>query len=124
MSQDVTAMLERYRSTRRSGSTSRNDRLRKEYGISEAQYEALLRAQGGVCAICHRSESMRGAHGEAQPLSVDHDHSTGRVRGLLCDACNTGVGKFSEEPNRLRAAATYLEHNGSAGQQHQPKGHR
>ena len=105
-------VLERYSRGARGG---RERDLRKRYGIGEATHEALLRSQGGVCAICHKQESR------PQPLSVDHDHVSGRVRGLLCDDCNIALGKMSDDANRLRAAATYLEHGGTAGEQHQPK---
>lgn len=63
----------------------------RRYGLTRAQYEAILVAQGGVCAICKRPERLR-AGGVVRPLSVDHDHDTGRVRGLLCNGCNRLVG--------------------------------
>ena len=87
--------------------------LRRTYGISKADYDRQLIAQGGVCAICRQPETLRDARGPVA-LAVDHDHATGRVRGLLCKACNTGIGTFGDDPNRLRAAATYLDHGGSA----------
>jgi hypothetical protein len=111
VAQDLDSVLGRYRCGAQGG---REKHLRREYGISQASYDDLLRSQGGVCAICHQPESR------PQPLSVDHDHATGRVRGLLCDNCNIAIGKMGDEPNRLRAAATYLDHGGSAGAQHQP----
>lgn len=81
----------------------RNYRLRK-YGLTQADYEAMLAAQDYECAIC-------GAEDWAQRkgLVVDHDHDTGLVRALLCDECNISLGKMGESPNRLRAAAAYLE---------------
>jgi hypothetical protein len=74
--------------------------LRTEYGITLTQYETLLEKQGGGCAICGRKEKC---------LCVDHDHATGRVRGLLCGSCNNGLGRFKDDPKRLRRAANYLE---------------
>lgn len=71
------------------------------YGLSEEVHASLLDSQGGVCAICH---THRG-----ETLHVDHDHQTGAVRGLLCRLCNTAIGKFNDDPSRLRAAAAYLE---------------
>lgn len=73
----------------------------QRYGIGVGQYRELVLAQEGRCALC------------AQPLGarheVDHCHSTGRVRGILCTGCNTGLGRFGDDPDRLREAARYLE---------------
>jgi hypothetical protein len=82
--------------------------LRRRYGMAPEDYESMSAAQGGVCAICGRAES-RVARGRLLRLAVDHDHRTGRVRGLLCAECNVGIGKLGDSPDRLRAAAAYLE---------------
>lgn len=79
------------------------------YGVSESDFVAMLEAQDGRCAIC-RADSWGGKHGSPH---VDHDHVTGKVRGLLCDGCNNGLGRFKDDPARLRAAATYLEAHAS-----------
>lgn len=71
------------------------------YGLSEAQYVELLRQQEGRCAAC-RIELDRGSH-------VDHDHVTGRVRGILCRPCNLALGHVKEDPERLRRLAVYVE---------------
>lgn len=63
---------------------SRNWNLQRRYGISAKQYDELLTAQGGACAICRKPPKVR-------MLPVDHDHVTGRVRGLLCVSCNSKV---------------------------------
>jgi Autographiviridae endonuclease VII len=76
--------------------------LAKKYGISEDQYQQILELQRGVCAICERHQRYRR-------LSVDHDHKTKRVRGLLCNWCNRSIGRFFDSPIRLRKAAEYLE---------------
>jgi hypothetical protein len=73
----------------------------KKYGITAAEYNRMLDAQGGVCLICKRSCSNR--------LALDHYHATGRVRGLLCVKCNCGLGNFCDNPDLLRAAIRYLE---------------
>jgi ribosomal protein L24E len=78
-------------------------RLKREYGITAADYEALLVQQGGCCAICCSEPSPD------RRLSVDHNHVTGDVRGLLCQSCNSVLGYAYDNPERLRAAAKYLE---------------
>ena len=76
------------------------DRLRK-YGLTPADYTALLAAQEGLCRVCDK------------PLPevphVDHDHATGHVRGLTHPGCNTGLGQFGDSADRLRRAADYLD---------------
>lgn len=77
-----------------------------KYGLTLDDYNVLLDAQDGQCAICPAKPSNR-------VLAVDHCHETGRVRALLCGACNLGLGNFRDNPERLRRAAEYLEvHNG------------
>lgn len=76
--------------------------LRRKYGLTPAQYEALSFAQGGICAIC-------GGRPEAgKRLAVDHDHTTRSVRGLLCHQCNLMLGHAHDDPRVLKAAADYL----------------
>jgi hypothetical protein len=84
--------------TRLYGST-REYHLRRRYGITGAQYDAMVEAQGGVCALCR----------ERPPEHVDHDHVTGAVRGVLCSCCNQGLGNFRDRVASLRAAVDYLE---------------
>ena len=83
--------------------TRRNARLKRVYGISGAQYEAMLVAQNGVCAICGGTFEV----GPFRKPCVDHDHITGAVRGLLCNDCNVGLG-FYERKNFATSAAAYL----------------
>lgn len=78
------------------------------YGLAQDDYLAMFDQQGGVCAICRQPETMT-YRGNVKTLCVDHDHETGRVRGLLCAACNFVLGKFQDDPARLRTAAEYLE---------------
>lgn len=85
----------------------RENRLIRQYGITLGEYEALSESQGGVCAICGKPESAANQHGPL-PLAVDHCHGSGAVRGLLCSGCNTGLGKFQDDPELLRAALRYL----------------
>lgn len=82
----------------------------KRYGLSVEDYDRILEAQGGLCAICGQAEAMKRGD-TTWELSVDHDHETGAVRGLLCYSCNQGVGRFRDDPHLLRMAAQYLEAN-------------
>lgn len=74
-------------------------KIKSRYGLTFDQVEAMRAAQGGACAVCKR----------LRKLVVDHDHVTGKVRGLLCNGCNTVLGKMGDDPAMLRAAAAYLE---------------
>ena len=76
--------------------------LFKQYGISLEDYETLLEAQNGTCAICEA-----GCANE-EYLRVDHDHDTGEVRGLLCHSCNSGIGFLKDSPEVVLQALEYL----------------
>ncbi len=90
-------------------------RLRRKFKITGEEYDALLAAQGGVCAICGQDGTKRHARtGNAVLMHVDHDHATGKVRGILCSACNTSLGLFHDDPVLLRAAAAYIERHREA----------
>lgn len=88
--------------------SSKNAHYKAIYGISEEDYQRMVEAQGGLCAICNRPERMK-FKGALKRLAVDHCHMTGDVRGLLCHACNCAIGKLGDAPDLLRAAANYLE---------------
>ena len=75
----------------------------RRYGITQEQYDAMVAAQGGVCLICRQPPS-----GKRATLAIDHDHSTGRVRALLCTRCNAGIGQFRERPDVMYRAIRYL----------------
>lgn len=81
----------------------RDYHLKAKYGIPYGTFDRLMQEQDGRCAICRREPD--------RTLHVDHDHETGAVRGLLCDTCNRGIGYFHEDPERLRAAASYVDHH-------------
>jgi hypothetical protein len=81
--------------------------LLKRYGITVADYETMLAAQGGRCAICRTDKPMPSD--EDRRWHVDHCHATHRVRGLLCNSCNLGLGKFKDDPTLIRVAIAYLE---------------
>lgn len=78
--------------------------LKRKYGITPEDYDRILAAQGGVCAICRTPPpDPRGFR-----MHVDHDHESGRVRGILCGPCNQGIGNLGDDVERLRAAIKYL----------------
>lgn len=80
------------------------------YRLSVKDFDAMLANQGGVCAICGGPETSRNQHGPLR-LSVDHDHSTGLVRGLLCRSCNNLLGQARDNCTLLERAADYLVKN-------------
>jgi hypothetical protein len=85
--------------------TQRKAALRNLYGLSWDDYCALLASQDNGCAIC--GSTVPGRRGHAG-FGVDHDHATGRIRGLLCHACNVGIGYFNDDADVLLKAVTYL----------------
>jgi len=80
-------------------------RLQHKYGMSAEDYEQLATAQGYCCAICDKAYS---GHPSSDELLVDHDHSNGQVRGLLCSSCNVGIGHFRDNVSLLLGAIGYL----------------
>lgn len=79
--------------------------LKRNYDFTLEQFEAMREAQANRCAICGTTQGNSKGH----RLYVDHDHSTGIVRGLLCGRCNSAIGYFDEDVKRLRRAAVYIE---------------
>jgi hypothetical protein len=82
--------------------------LRRTYGITLEWYREQLSKQGNVCAICKQLETTV-IRGKVIAMSVDHDHNTGRARGLLCTSCNRGLGLFRDSEDILQAAIQYLK---------------
>lgn len=76
--------------------------LKKAHGLSLEAYAEMLVAQNAVCAICQKKDKHRS-------LAVDHCHTTGKVRGLLCTPCNQSLGKMGDSVDRLQSAIRYLE---------------
>jgi hypothetical protein len=83
----------------------RRSKLKATYGISVEQYDEMLKAQGGGCAICGATEP----DGRTRHFPIDHCHTTNVVRGLLCTKCNRGLGLFNDDAYRLERAASYLK---------------
>jgi hypothetical protein len=89
----------------------------KKYGLTLIDYEQMLLSQSALCAICHKEETCQ-INGRTLPLAIDHNHSTGAVRGLLCSKCNKALGGFNDSVELLLAAIDYLhkyDHGGSNG---------
>lgn len=81
--------------------------LRGKFNMSLDEYNNMLEAQGGVCAICKHPETHK-RNGKLKAMAVDHSHKTGAIRGLLCCDCNTGIGKLKDSVNVLSNAIDYL----------------
>ena len=86
----------------------KSQRLKKTHGIELSDYKDMLAVQNNQCAICGYSDTKNP---KLFPV-VDHCHTRGRIRGLLCMNCNQGLGKFKDDPNLLMAAAAYLSRHG------------
>lgn len=80
--------------------------IKSRYGLSRAQFEEMWLAQDGKCAIC--KDPIAQEPGLRMNAATDHCHGTGRVRGLLCQPCNRGLGHFRDRADLLRAALLYL----------------
>lgn len=83
----------------------RDYQLKAKYGMSRGEYDNMFEAQGGKCDICGKDNGGRS-------FSVDHDHLTGNVRALLCQACNVGIGALQDDPNLVAKAEAYLRKHG------------
>lgn len=85
---------------------SKDHSLKRRYGISKLDFDAMLASQNGRCANpgCRASDPGRGRY-----WCVDHDHCTGRVRGILCYRCNSMLGFADDDPERLHGGISYLK---------------
>lgn len=95
----ITASPERTRKRRKKNG------LKLKFGINFDQYEAMLHEQDYVCIICKKKDNC------GRDLAVDHNHITGKIRGLLCTDCNTGLGLFDDNVELLEKAINYLKRN-------------
>jgi len=89
--------------------TSRERGLRVLYGITLQQYEVMLQTQNGVCAICKNPEIAVNKRNKIRNLSIDHNHTSKKIRGLLCHLCNRALGLLKDSPDICKRAAQYLE---------------
>lgn len=102
---------EKYRNQMRQWRDNNREKLRaynrerslRKFGITPAEYDAMLARQNGTCAICHLTNPG------GRRLAVDHCHDTGQVRALLCTNCNTAIGSLLHSPTLCRQAAEYLQ---------------
>ena len=88
-------------------------RLLRTFGLTIEEYEALMLKQNNCCAICHQPEKQI-LNGKLKRLAIDHCHTTRKVRGLLCQRCNTGIGRFDDNVALLKQAIQYLEKDGES----------
>ena len=88
----------------------RNKHFKRKFGITLEQYNEMLVKQNGVCAMCDQPETVKSHHtGEVRYLAVDHDHTTGKIRGLLCFRCNTMLDHFDKDINKINAVLAYIK---------------
>jgi hypothetical protein len=96
---------------------ARSHVYKSKFGIDLEQYRTLLEKQGGLCAVCLQPETINSRSRwvknttKKRALAVDHDHKTGKVRGLLCSGCNTALGKLGDDEHRIRALLAYLQNH-------------
>lgn len=81
----------------------KNGRFKRKYNLSTEEVDRLIAERNGLCDICHQPAKL------GTRLNVDHDHTTGEFRGMLCWSCNVGLGHLGDTTERLREAADYLE---------------
>jgi hypothetical protein len=92
------AKLQEYAASGKKKASDRKSHLKRKYGLTLEEFGEILALQGGGCAICGRPDAD----------NVDHDHRTGRVRGILCFNCNIAMGQLEDDEDRLAAAMTYV----------------
>lgn len=91
----------------------RETNLKHKYGMTIEDFNVLWEAASGVCQICN--DPLRLFDGTSAHYAIDHNHSTGDVRGLLCPPCNKGLGHLKDSPSILQKAINYLHDNGHYG---------
>lgn len=101
---------------RQPANQKRNNHYERTYGVTLAEYNQMLEAQGGVCAACGSPETkMNTRSGQVHNLLIDHNHKSGKVRELLCNNCNVTLGLMNDSPERLIALLKYLEKHEKGG---------
>lgn len=93
-----------------------NEYILRKYGVTREQYDAMVVEQGGLCDICGTDNPGKSSRSKrAARWSIDHNHATGEVRGLLCRGCNAALGLFNDDSDLLDAAAEYLRFHKGEG---------
>lgn len=77
-------------------------RIKRTYGINLTEYDSMYTKQNGLCAICKNPESIKTGRRSINRLAIDHCHTTGKIRGLLCQRCNTGLGRLEKYIDRAK----------------------
>ena len=96
-------------------------RVYRQHNLTEQDYSQLLAQQNGVCKICQSPETAtNGRSTKVKDLAIDHDHKTGKVRGLLCSKCNRALGLFADNITRMKSAIKYLTPYESLGESNVP----
>jgi hypothetical protein len=109
-SNGCSAQSQRISARKRATPKSKIKKNMRKYDLTPEDYDRMFEEQGGLCAICAKTETAT-RNGKLKRLGVDHDHHTGRVRGLLCQSCNTGIGLFKDNLIIILHAARYIEQN-------------
>ena len=89
----------------------KNHDLRSNHGIMLEEYNRMLELQNNVCAICGEPETSKEVNRKVKSLAVDHNHKTGKIRGLLCGKCNKAIGLLQDNTELLQSAINYLNRN-------------
>ena len=87
---------------------SRKTRIKNRYNLSIEKFDEMIKKQNNKCAICNQPE-FKIRYGKIQSLAIDHDHLTGKIRGLLCNNCNRAIGLMHDSIETLKNAVAYLE---------------
>ncbi len=98
----------KYRQSSNGQRVQRAAGLKWKYGVTLAEYDVMFEAQGGVCAICGKPEIATDKSGVVKRLAVDHDHDSGKIRGLLCFKCNSMVGFVQDDSDIFLKVSDYL----------------
>lgn len=98
-----------YQNKSRAQETQTKSYRLRTYGLSHEEYLEMLEEQNHVCAICHNPEELLNPSGTPRPLCVDHCHTTGNIRGLLCNRCNILLSRAKDNVSILQNAIQYLK---------------